>query len=242
MKQLQITNQIARLLVWILLGALVISCNTTVQTINHSPSEYIEPVIISLPEPKLTGGISLEDTLQKRRSVREYTSEPLMQGEVSQIVWAAQGKTTDWGGRTAPSAGALYPLELYVIVGNVQGLSTGVYKYKPEKHELNKTKNEDIRDRLSQAALDQVFIKHGAISLIISGSYGRTTAKYGDRGIRYVQMEAGHAAQNVCLQVTALGLGAVTVGAFNDSEVKDVAGLSEDESPLYIIPVGRKAD
>ena len=175
----------------------------------------------------------------KRRSVREYANLPLTLEDISQLLWAAQGITTEWGGRTAPSAGALYPLEVYLVVGNVENLACGVYKYKPERHELVKVRDDDVRGELAQAALGQTWVKEGAIDIVIAAVYERTTKKYGDRGVMYVHMEAGHAAQNIYLQAAALNLGMVTVGAFYEDQVKDILGMPGNEIPLYVIPVGR---
>lgn len=206
-----------------------------------APTPASEPEkILKLPQPRLKNAISLEEALLQRRSVREYANSPLTLEEVSQLLWAAQGITSEWGGRTAPSAGALYPLEVYLAVGNVRNLSPGVYKYKPERHELVQVKPDDVRGELAEAALSQAWIKEGAIDIVIAAVYQRTTIKYGDRGVRYVHMEAGHAAQNIYLQAAALNLGMVTVGAFHDDQVKNVMGMLEDEMPLYVIPVGRK--
>ena len=194
---------------------------------------------VPLPEPRLKSAVSLEETLLQRRSTREYADEALTLEEVSQLLWAAQGVTAEWGGRTAPSAGALYPLETYLVVGNVENLAPGVYKYKPERHELVKVKDDDVREELAKASLGQSWVKEGAIDIVIAAVYERTTRKYGDRGVRYVHMEAGHAAQNICLQATALDLGIVTVGAFYDDRVRETMGIPENETPLYVIPVGR---
>ena len=197
-------------------------------------------MMIKLPEPKYDSDSSLEENLVRRRSVRDYTDEQLTMEEVSQLLWAAQGMTSDRGFRTAPSAGALYPLEVYLIAGHVKGLTSGVYHYNPKKHELLMVVEGDMRSRLAGAALGQSPVKDGAVSLVFTGVYGRITGKYGDRGIRYVLMEIGHAAQNVCLQATAMGLGSVTIGAFSDQEVGRLLNLSEGEEPLYIIPIGRQ--
>ncbi len=205
-----------------------------------APSTPAQPTTLKLPKPRLQSEVSIEEALLKRRSVREYASVPLTLDEVSQLLWAVQGITSEWGGRTAPSAGGLYPLEVYVAAGNVENLAPGVYKYKPEKHELVKVSGNDVREELAKAALGQTWVREGAIDIVIAGVYERTTKKYGDRGVRYVQMEAGHAAQNIYLQVAALELGMVTVGAFHDDQVKYIIGMSEKEVPLYVIPVGRK--
>ena len=201
------------------------------------PLDY-EPV--SLPEVRLTSDVSLEETLLHRRSIRDYTDEALSLEEVSQLLWAAQGITEAWGGRTAPSAGALYPLEVYLVVGDVEDLTPGVYQYQPDGHELVKVKDGDVRAELAGAALDQDSVQNGAIDIVIAAVYERTKVKYGERGIRYVHMEAGHAAQNVYLQATALDLGTVTIGAFYDDSVRDIVGMPGDVAPLYVIPVGKK--
>ena len=210
-----------------------------------SPGKPLTPVpasspTLKLPEPRLQSKVSLEETLFKRRSVREYANLPLALEDISQLLWAAQGITAEWGGRTAPSAGGLYPLEVYLAVGSVENLGLGVYRYRPEGHELVKVRDGDVREELAKAALDQTWVKEGAIDIVIAAVYERTTKKYGDRGVRYVDMEAGHAAQNVYLQATALNLGMVTVGAFYDEQVKSVLGMLENEVPLYVIPVGKK--
>ncbi len=197
--------------------------------------------IVALPEVRLTGNVSLEETLLNRRSSRQYTDEALTLEEVSQLLWAAQGITAEWGGRTAPSAGALYPLEVYLVAGSVDDLAPGVYLYEPDDHELVKVRDEDVREELADAALGQTPVRDGAIDIVISAVYERTMRKYGERGVMYVHMEAGHAAQNIYLQATALDLGTVTIGAFVDELVKEILSMPEDEAPLYIIPVGRKA-
>jgi len=203
--------------------------------------ETPSPVWIKLPEPRFKSDVSLEETLLQRRSVREYANVDLTLEEASQLLWAAQGVTAEWGGRTAPSAGALYPLEAYLVVGDVENLAPGVYKYKPEGHKLAKVKDEDVREELAKAALEQAYVKEGAIDIVIAAIYERTTKKYGNRGIRYVHMEAGHAAQNIYLQATALNLGMVVIGAFYDDQVKKIMSMPENEEPLYVIPVGKKS-
>jgi len=192
-----------------------------------------------LPEPRFDGDISLEQTLLKRRSVRDYAVAPVTLNEVAQLLWAAQGITDPRGLRTAPSAGATYPLEVYLVAGNVAEVIPGVYRYDPPKHKLVRTLDGDVRVDLSAAALGQSWVKEGAVNIIFTAVYERTTRIYGDRGIKYVHMEVGHAAQNVCLQAVALGLGVVVVGAFYDDRVSEVLNLPTNEKPLYIIPVGR---
>ncbi len=195
---------------------------------------------IKLPEPGYESETSVEEALSKRRSIRAYSGDNLTIEEVSQLLWAAQGITSPWGGRTAPSAGALYPLELYLVVGDVEGIDKGVYRYIPEEHELEKVKDGDIRAELAEAAVGQECVKYAAIDIVFTAVYERTTVKYGERGIRYVHMEAGHAAQNVYLQAVSLDLGTVVIGAFINDKVKKIVNAEEQENPLYIMPVGRK--
>jgi len=194
---------------------------------------------ISLPDPHFDGRTSIEKSLLERRSVRQYRDKNLTLGELSQLLWAAQGVTSPRGYRTAPSAGALYPLEIYIAAGKVSDLAPGIYKYEPGEHKLVKTCDGDRRRDLWGAALEQSPIKNVPVVLVFCAIYERTTRKYGERGIRYVQMEVGHAAQNVCLQAVSLGLGTVVIGAFNDKEVKRVLKLEADEWPLCIMPAGR---
>lgn len=195
--------------------------------------------LIELPAPRYTSDIPLEDTILNRRSVREYKGEPLALEEVSQLLWSAQGITGDGFKRAAPSAGALYPLEIYVLAGNVENITPGMYHYLPNVHSLEKISDKDFRSELTKAAYGQVYIENAPANLVFTAIYERTTKKYGDKGIRYVHMEAGHAAQNVYLQAVALGLGTVTVGGFDDSEVKKILELPHDEEPLYIMPLGK---
>ena len=197
---------------------------------------------ITLPEPVYDSETSVEKALLERRSIRNYKGEALTLEELSQLLWAAQGTTDPSGKRTAPSAGALYPLEVYTVVGNVEGVTTGIYKYRPDSHTLVKVADGDQRIPLSQAALGQSSVRQGAIDIVITAVYERTTIKYGERGIRYVHLEAGHAAQNICLQAVVLKLGTVTVGAFDDGGVIEILGSPDDEEPLYILPVGRTSN
>jgi len=194
---------------------------------------------IILPEPRNSGGISVEEALLERRSIRNYKNEALTLAEISQLLWAAQGITDPGGYRTAPSAGALYPLEVYVVAGNVEGLQAGIYKYRPQGHELKKVAEGDVRAELCAAALDQECIEDGAAVLVFAAVYERTTRKYGERGEQYVHMEVGHAAQNVYLQAVSQGLGTVVVGAFDDGGVEKLLQMQDDERALCIMPVGR---
>lgn len=195
---------------------------------------------IKLLKPKYDSEVSIEKALHNRRSIRDYTNDPLTFAEVSQLLWAAQGITGRGGYRTAPSAGALYPLDIYVAIGNVDSIPEGIYKYNPRGHELIRIASGDKRANLCAAALDQSCVKYCAVAFIISAVYGRTTKKYMDRGIRYVHIEVGHVAQNIHLQAVSLMLGSVSIGAFYDDRIRKVLNMSEREMPLCIIPIGRK--
>lgn len=193
---------------------------------------------IPLPSPETRSRVSVEEAMSRRRSVRDFAERGLALELVGQLLWAAQGVSSRDGGRTAPSAGALYPLEVYLVAGNVSGLDAGVYRYRPEGHRLIPHGPGDVRRTLAQSAVGQAWIADAAAVLVITAVYERTRSKYGQRTERYVHMEVGHAAQNIYLQAESLGLGTVMVGAFRDREVKDALSLSAGEAPLALMPVG----
>jgi SagB-type dehydrogenase family enzyme len=190
---------------------------------------------IQLAQPKTKSEVSLEEAIAKRRSVRNFVAKDLSEEQISQLLWAGQGITAKTGGhnlRTAPSAGALYPIELYLLSKD------GLFRYLPEGHKLEALSDKDLRRDLSAAALGQASVRDAAVDIVICGVPSRITGKYGERGIRYMHIEAGHIAQNIHLQAVALGLGSLPVGAFNDKEADKILGLSADCHTLYIIPVG----
>ena len=194
---------------------------------------------LSLPAPRYSSGVSVEETLLRRRSIREYSGEALSLEQVSQLLWAAQGITEPrWGFRTAPSAGATYPLEVYLVVkkGGVKGLEPGIYHYLPRSHELELIRKGDYSRKLMAASLDQEWVGAAAVNIVLTAVFERTTRHYGERGVRYVYMEVGHVGENIYLQCVSLGLGCVVVGAFYDEDVKRILGV--DEAPMYVIPVG----
>jgi SagB-type dehydrogenase family enzyme len=192
---------------------------------------------LKLSEPEIRGDISVEQAIGQRRSLRHYSGS-LALADVSQLLWAAQGETHPDGYRAAPSAGALYPLEVYLVVGNVDGLSAGVYRYRSDEHDLIQLGTADLRIELASAAHGQSFMQTAAVVLVITGVYERTRKKYGQRTRRYVHMEVGHAAENVYLQAEALGLGTLIMGAFDDDRVQVVLGLPDDHQPLGLMPIG----
>lgn len=200
----------------------------------HQPGQFIV-----LPSPKLTGEISVEHALQTRRSVRSYSSEPILLEDIAQVLWAAQGVTSDRGFRTAPSAGALYPLEVYVVIGNVSELKEGIYRYIPKNHKLICLQTGDYRKQLARAALGQACVREAPAVILLTGIPSRITGKYGQRGLQYMMMEAGHAAQNVCLQAVTRQIGVVPLGAFKEDQVQNLFHLDDSELPLYLLPFGK---
>jgi len=204
--------------------------------------------VVKLPPPTLDGSASVENCLAQRRSVRQYDSTPLTLADMSQLLWAAYGVTKPvpnlpqlrGGVRTAPSAGALYPLELYVVAGNVNELAPGAYRYRSENHDLVLVAAGDKRPSLFHASASQTCVRNAPASIVYSAVFNRNTGKYGDRGRqRYVCIDLGHSAENVYLQCGSIGLGTCAIGAFYDDAVKLVVRMSKEEEPLYIMPVGR---
>lgn len=196
-----------------------------------------EGMIVKLPEPREKGGLSLEETIKNRRSERSFSEEALTIKQISQLLWSCQGITDRSNGfRSAPSAGATYPLEIYLVS------SDGIFHYAPQTHSLERLGDEDVREELSGACYGQGFVKAAAIDIVICADFRRTTDYYGERGRSYVYIEVGHAAENLHLQSVSEGLGSVPVGAFSEDSVKRVLGLPKELVPLYIVPVGHVKD
>ncbi|UCH66742.1 MAG: SagB/ThcOx family dehydrogenase [Ignavibacterium sp.] len=234
-------KKIKHLLVSISFVILFLSLNLFCQgNSEESKMQYAETDVIKLPSPNLKGVTSVEEALHKRRSIRDYTNEPVTIADISQLLWAAQGITEEsYGLRTAPSAGALYPLEVYVATSNVEDLTPGLYKYKTQNHTIKKIDDGDKRKDIANAALGQDAIENSSAIIIITAVPERTEVKYGRRAERYVQMEVGHAGQNIYLQAVSLGLGTVMIGAFKDDALKKVLDLPKNENPLAIYPLGK---
>ncbi|MFA6170790.1 MAG: SagB/ThcOx family dehydrogenase [Candidatus Margulisiibacteriota bacterium] len=192
-----------------------------------------EKKFIKLPEPKIIGKMSVEESIFRRRSWRSFYPNDLSLEQLSQILWSAQGITEkSWGFRASPSAGSLYPLNLYVAKKD------GVYEYIPDGHKLVEVTGEDRRTAIVRASLGQQFIGEAPCVIIVCGNFRISQAKFGQRSYRYINMEVGHAAENIHLQAVALGLASVSVGAFWDDVVAKVLELPETRDPFYIIPVG----
>ena len=203
-----------------------------------------QPGASYLPSPSQKGIMSLEEAIARRRSVRDFTPESISQSQLSQILWSAQGiRDTSGKYRTIPSAGATYPLEIFLVCGTncVEGIGDGIYHYNIDSHSLTLHYRGDVRPNLATAALDEEIIYEAPVDIVICAEYERTLRRYGSRGGRYVPMEVGHAGQNIYLQATALGLGTVAIGAFHDDQVREALRLDKQYKPLYIMPVGKPA-
>jgi SagB-type dehydrogenase family enzyme len=187
--------------------------------------------------------MSVEEALHKRRSIRNFENTSLGLADASQLLWSAYGVTfVSASGReykTAPSAGATFPLEIYLLAGKVDGLAAGLYRYMPSNHSLKPMREGDLRLDVSTACLGQKMLADAPLTIVFSAVYKRTTDRYGKRGEeRYVCMDLGHSAQNVYLQATAMGMGTCAVGAFNDEQLEKILQLPKDEKILYLMPVG----
>lgn len=198
---------------------------------------------VKLSSPDLNQGLPLWETLKKRRSIRRFKAETMAERDLSALLWAAQGVTETSSGyalRTAPSAGALYPVETYLIVHNVEGIQRGVYHYDALNHVLEQLRAGDIREEIARAALGQRFIATGNVVFVWTAFFERSKWKYRDRAYRYVYLDAGHIAQNVALAAVCLSLGSCQVAALYDDEINAVVGADGvEESVVYMTVVGK---
>ncbi len=196
---------------------------------------------IPLPPPQWEGKISVQKAIKGRRSRRDFQNQPLSLALLSQILWSAQGITDEGSGfRAAPSAGAQYPLDVYVVIGQggIEELEAGTYRYLPYEHSLRLVSEGDIREELTEACLGQRYMAEAPLSVVMTAEYDRITDRYGERGVRYAHIEVGHVGENIYLQAEALGLGTVMVGAFYDEEVVELLGLSPQHEPLGVMAIG----
>jgi SagB-type dehydrogenase family enzyme len=198
--------------------------------------------VTKLTPPAHKGTMSVEEALQQRRTVRHFASRALDMQQVSQLLWGADGISDRRGYRTAASAGATYPLELYLVVGErgVANLAPGLYRYHPQEHALELTARDDLRGAVARASLHQTWMAEAPIMVVIAAEFRRCTARYGERGIMYTHMESGHVGQNLFLQAEAMGLGAGIVGAFDDRGLSQALKLPAAHVPLLVMPVGYK--
>jgi len=221
------------------LFALAWSAAPFLASVSVAGAQQVPGQVVRLPAPRRDGPRSLEAALGARRSTRAFAPESLSLADAAQLLWAAQGVNREPRGRTAPSAGATYPLELYLLAGRVRDLPAGLYRYRPATHDLVLAKGGDLREELVTTAVHQPWATNAALFLVFAAAYERTAARYGERAERYVPMDVGHAAENVYLQAAALDLGTTFQGAFVDTAVSRVLGLPPAERPLGIMPVGR---
>lgn len=228
-------------LIILLLAVLIIILLYLYSNRNKGREVQVEIMEYKLSEPERKGDMSLEEAIAGRRSVRAYSGGKIEGNDISQLLWAAQGITDEAEGlRTAPSAGALYPLEIYAAIAMVEGIEAGLYKYDPAGHSLILKKNGDLREDIYNASLRQDSIKNSAAVIIYCAVFNRTISRYKDRAEQYVYIETGHSAQNVYLQAEALNLGTVAIGAFDNEGIKKVLDLPAEEEPVYLMPVGKK--
>ena len=204
---------------------------------------YPDAEHIPLPEPSWTSNMAVGQALEIRRSHRDYAARSLSKEALSALLYAAQGITLDrLAFRAAPSAGALYPIELYPVVHNVEGVSAGVYHYAVRVHGLERLEAGDFRGRVTRAGLHQAFLGDAGVCFLLTAVFQRTRWKYHQRAYRYVLLEAGHVAQNIYLAATSLALGACAVGAFYDRQFNDLLRLDvQEEAVVYLVSVGEMA-
>jgi SagB-type dehydrogenase family enzyme len=207
------------------------------------PCQVSNAADISLPKPSYKGTVTVEEALTARRTHRSFKPQGISLQQFSQILWGGYGVTAKNFGlylKTAPSAGALYPLDIYAVVGEdgVESLTPGVYHFRPENHSVKLIKEGDLRAEVARKSLQQMWMAEAPLMFIITGEYGRSTGKYGRRGVTYTHIEAGHVGQNIFLQAEAIGLKAGIVGAFNNKQLIKAMGLPAKHNPLLLMPVG----
>lgn len=193
---------------------------------------------IILPAPEYSG-ITVEEAIKERRSVRDFSNEKITLDELSMLLWAGQGITSEWGGRASPSAGALYPIDLYVVPNKVDGVNCGIYKYVPQKHKLVLVREGAFGEEMFDACLGQPCVRDAAVVIVMTTVRERTAVKYGDMTDAFIAMEAGHISENILLESVSLGLGAVPVGGFEPAEVDAILEVGEGETAIYINAIGK---
>ena len=243
-------NFAGKIYLFVFIAFALTACKNNEEKQAQTPLQKVEgeqQLTYILPSPLTSGTVSVEQALANRRSQRDYVDKAISAEQLSQVLWAAYGITSPkpdrpalrGGFRAAPSAGALYPFDIYVVIGKVDGIEAGVYKYISEENKIIRAIDKDLREELCAAALGQKMVKEAPVTIAYIAIYERMTKKYGDRGAdRYVCMDLGHSSQNVYLQAETLNLGTCAMGAFNDEKVTEVLQLNEEEIPLYLMPIG----
>lgn len=198
---------------------------------------------MELPNPMVEGPLAVETAIANRRSIREFAPDPLTPDSLGQLLWAGYGITegAPWHRRTAPSAGAVFPLDIYVVAGNVEDLLPGVYHYTPLNHSLEQIEEGDLREDIANVCFEQEWMATAPAMVVVTAEFERASSKYEERGVAYAFIEAGHVGQNLYLQAESLGMGICEVGAFKEEELMDMLELPYEHKPLYIAPFGWKA-
>jgi len=204
--------------------------------------EYPDKPSIALPAPEQVVTSSVDQALRQRRSIRSYSDRPLSIEQLSYLLWASTGiqrRARNFEFRTAPSAGALYPIETYVVVNNVENVPQGLYHYSIKQHTLEELQTGDISQAITTAAMGQRICSQAAAVFIWTAVFQRTKWRYRDRAYRYIYLDAGHIAQNLALSATSLGLGSCQIGALFDEEVNEIVGVDGiEESTIYMTVAG----
>jgi len=211
---------------------IILACFATLG-LGQRRARTLNQKIIQLTDPNLTGTLSFEEALTRRRSVRQFSTQPLRRSQIGQLAWAGQGVTdAERGLRTAPSAESLYPMELFIATNE------GLFTYRPAEHSLQQTMEQDVRSELARATLTPDPVAAAPCSIIVAGSSRKISARVGSRAKTFVAMEAGHIAQNIQLQAVCMGLGAVPIGGLDMTAVRKICRMSRELDPLYVICVG----
>ena len=212
--------------------AIVLACFATLG-LGQRRTRTSPQKIIQLTDPNLTGNLAFEAALAKRRSVRQFSSQALTRSQIGQLAWAGQGVTDRQRGlRTAPSAGAIYPIELFFATAD------GVYAYRPTEHSLLEISQQDIRGNLARTTAAPEPVTTAGCAIIVAGSSRKLASQFGKNSRTFLALEAGHVAQNIQLQAVCLGLGSVAIPGLDTAAVRKVCRMSRDSEPLYVICVG----
>ena len=194
--------------------------------------------VTNLPEPNLQSNFSLEQALKQRRSRRDFSDNPISLNQLSQVLWAAYGITKEPIYKTAPSAGAIYPMTIYVSTCKVKNMENGFYRYIPETHSLKLIDDNNYKKIIYKLGYRQNCLKNPAFTILMAANFNKIENRYGNKAKRYTFMEAGHISQNIYLQVESLGLGTVAVGAFNEASMNKNLPVKAEENIIYIMPIG----
>jgi len=186
------------------------------------------------------GAMILDRVLRQRKSIRDFQQQPISKDQLSYLLWASTGIQRIEDGyefRTTPSAGALYPIETYVVVNDVRKLEAGVYHYSIKAHQLEQLKQGEFRQEVTAAALGQGMCQTSAVVFVWSAVFERCKWKYGQRAYRYIYLDAGHIAENLALAAVSLNLGSCEIGALYDNQVNAILGIDGSEESVVCMAV-----